>query len=73
MDAFIVIFLAAFLLYCIPSILLTIKPAGVKEPEKALCPPHKWEYRGHGEYQYMVCGACHKFPGIDLSGEVKDE
>jgi hypothetical protein len=71
MDAFVVIFLAAFLLYCIPSIILTVRLARAKKPEKT-CPPHSWTYKGHGEYTYMACSKCTMIPGMDPLEENDD-
>lgn len=68
MDAFVVIFLAAFLMYCIPSIILSIRLARMKKPEKT-CPPHSWTYKGHGEHTFMACSKCPMIPGLDLPEE----
>lgn len=70
MDAFVLIFLAAFLMYAIPSIIMAARLAQIKKPEKA-CPPHKWEYRGLVPHQYMICGRpeCRMIPGLDAKEE----
>ncbi len=68
MDGFFLILLAGFLLYWIPSIILTIKLSKMKKPEKA-CPPHSWVHKGHGQYTYMACSKCPMIPGMELPEE----